>query len=133
MEIYSPLSNIPGVKFFGLQKGAEGKQAVPEGLDLINFGDELKDMGNTAGLVANLDLVISIDTSIVHLAGAMGKVVWVLLPFAGDFRWLCDREDSPWYPTMRLFRQGKREEWTEVVGRIARELKSKSAILGAAL
>jgi tetratricopeptide (TPR) repeat protein len=124
LEIYAPLANLPGVRFFGLQKGPEGKQAIPVGLELINLGDELHDMGDTAGLAANLDLVISIDTSIVHLAGAMGKPVWVLLPFVCDFRWLCDREDSPWYPTMRLFRQGKREGWVEVVKRIAEELET---------
>ena len=77
---------------------------------------------DTAALIANLDLVISVDTAVAHLAGAMGKPVWVLLPYSPDWRWLLDREDSPWYSTMRLFRQKSLGDWTEVIERVAQSL-----------
>ena len=88
---------------------------APQGLNLIDYTDELVSYSDTAALLANLDLIISVDTSVVHLAGAMGKVVWALLPFAPDWRWLLDREDSPWYPTMRLFRQPQPGDWVSVM------------------
>ena len=73
--------------------------------DLLHFGDALQNFSDTAALISNLDLVISVDTSVAHLAGALAKPVWVLLPFVPDWRWLLDRNDSPWYRTARLFRQ----------------------------
>ena len=92
--------------------------------DLLHFGDELKTFADTAALISNLDLVISVDTSVVHLAGALAKPVWVLLPFIPDWRWLLDREDSPWYPTARLFRQDETREWDNVVARVQASLPS---------
>ena len=92
--------------------------------DVAHFGDELADFGDTAALIEAMDLVISIDTGVAHLAGAMGKPVWILLAFAPDWRWLLQREDSPWYPTARLFRQPALDDWTRVIPRIARELES---------
>ena len=86
--------------------------------DLLDFGDELKTFADTAALMSNLDLIISVDTSTVHLAGALAKPVWVLLPFLPDWRWLLDREDSPWYPTARLFRQDDTREWDNVIKRV---------------
>jgi tetratricopeptide (TPR) repeat protein len=86
--------------------------------DLLHFGDELKTFADTAALMSNLDLIISVDTSVVHLAGALAKPVWVLLPFVPDWRWLLDREDSPWYPTALLFRQDKTREWDNVIARV---------------
>ena len=83
---------------------------------------ELRDFGDTAGLIANLDLVVSVDTSVAHLAGALGKPVWVLLPFAPDWRWMMDRDDSPWYGKARLFRQEKMGNWRPVLQRVAREV-----------
>jgi ADP-heptose:LPS heptosyltransferase len=84
---------------------------------------------DTAATILNLDLIISVDTMVAHLAGALGKRVWTLLPFSADWRWMADRQDSPWYPTMRLFRQPKRDDWlpviSEVVDRLHR-LVSKS-------
>jgi ADP-heptose:LPS heptosyltransferase len=77
-------------------------------------------------MIANLDLVISSDTSVVHLAGAMGKPVWILLPLSPDWRWMLDRPDSPWYPTMRLFRQKTFGDWTEVIDRVAAALRMPS-------
>jgi ADP-heptose:LPS heptosyltransferase len=90
---------------------------------MIDWTKELGDFAETAGLVENLDLVISVDTSVAHLAGAMGKRVWVLLPFVPDWRWMLGRDDSLWYPTMRLFRQTKIGDWGEVVGRVRTELE----------
>ena len=80
-------------------------------LRLIDWTTDLRDFAETAALIDNLDLVITIDTSVAHLAGAMGKPVWVLLPFMPDWRWMLDRTDSAWYPTMRLFRQPKIADW----------------------
>jgi ADP-heptose:LPS heptosyltransferase len=96
-------------------------------MKVVDHSAELTDYGETAGLVENLDLVIAVDTSVAHLAGAMGKLVWVMLPAAPDWRWMLGREDSPWYPSMRLFRQEKRGEWASVIERMAealRELKN---------
>ena len=86
--------------------------------DLLHFDDALTDFSDTAALISNLDLVISVDTSVAHLAGALPKPVWVLLSFLGDWRWLCDREDSPWYPTARLFRQDSTRAWDNVIARV---------------
>jgi ADP-heptose:LPS heptosyltransferase len=78
----------------------------------------LRDFADTASVVAQLDLVISVDTSMAHLAGALARTTWVLLPFAPDWRWMLDREDSPWYPTVRLFRQTAPGDWAAVVHRV---------------
>jgi hypothetical protein len=86
--------------------------------DLLHFGPELKSLSDTAALMANLDLIVSVDTSVAHLAGALGKPVWILLPFIPDWRWLLDREDSPWYPTARLFRQNHARTWDDVIIRV---------------
>ncbi|HTV47862.1 MAG TPA: glycosyltransferase family 9 protein, partial [Phycisphaerae bacterium] len=94
----------------------------PAGMELIDWTAELKDFADTAALIANLDLVITIDTAAVHLAGALGKPVWTLLPFIPDWRWMLEREDSPWYPTMRLFRQSIRGDWDGVIKRVAEAL-----------
>jgi tetratricopeptide (TPR) repeat protein len=91
----------------------------------IHFGPELRDFADTAALIENLDLVISVDTSIVHLAGALGKPVWVLLPRVPDWRWLLERDDSPWYPTARLFRQDKPGDWPDVIDRVAQALAQR--------
>jgi hypothetical protein len=86
--------------------------------NMLQFGREIGDFSDTAALIAQLDLVISVDTSVAHLAGALGKPVWVLLTYAPDWRWLLDRDDSPWYPTARLFRQGDSRAWDGVIGRV---------------
>jgi ADP-heptose:LPS heptosyltransferase len=115
----SPLEGIDAT-FVSLQREVRAADAVvlQERGDLIHFGDELKDFSDTAALVANMDLVVSIDTSVAHLAGAMAKRVWVLLPFIPDWRWLLDRDDSPWYPTARLFRQDETRGWDNVMARV---------------
>jgi len=92
--------------------------------NIIHFGDELRDFSDTAALISHLDLVISVDTSVAHLAGALSKPVWILLPFVPDWRWLLDREDSPWYPTARLFRQDHSRVWDGVIERVQKALRS---------
>jgi ADP-heptose:LPS heptosyltransferase len=91
-------------------------------LELANLGPELNDIGDTAAVMSLMDLIITTDTSVPHLAGALGRPVWLMLQFAPDFRWLLEREDSPWYPTMRLFRQKSPGDWNGVIGRVAEAL-----------
>ena len=85
----------------------------------MRVDDKLGDFADTAALIEALDRVISVDTSVAHLAGALGKPVWILLPFCPDWRWLTGRDDSPWYPSARLFRQGAPGDWQGVIGRVA--------------
>ena len=92
---------------------------------IVHFGEQLRDFSDTAALIANLDLVISVDTAVAHLAGALAKPVWVLLPFVPDWRWLLDRDDSPWYPTMRLFRQDESRTWDNVIARVSATLRDQ--------
>ena len=87
------------------------------------FGDALKDFSDTAAIIDCLDLVITVDTAVAHLAGAMGKPVWILLPYVPDWRWLLDRDDSPWYPTARLFRQDETRAWDNVIARVHEALR----------
>lgn len=126
LETLAPLGRLPGVSFYSLQKGEAAAQAKtpPEGMRLLDYTDDISDFSDTAALTAHLDLVLSIDTSVAHLAGAMGKEVWTLLPYELDWRWMIDREDSPWYPTMRLFRQPCHGDWQSVVDRVKVELES---------
>ena len=91
---------------------------------IVHVGDELATFADTAAVVANLDLVVAVDTAVVHLAGAMGKPVWVLLPFVPDWRWMIERSDSPWYPTARLFRQPRAGDWESVIAAVGAELAS---------
>lgn len=120
-----PLFNIPNIQFFSLQKGRcvqEIKILLPG--KLINLDPYLDDFADTAAAMQDLDLVISIDSSPAHLAGALARPVWTLIPFPGEWRWMLNREDSPWYPTMRLFRQPKAGDWASVIKRVSEELKS---------
>jgi hypothetical protein len=89
---------------------------------MLRLGEELTDFAATAALIAEMDLVITVDTAVAHLAGALGKPVWILLPYVADWRWLRDRDDSPWYPTARLFRQPAAGDWAGVIERVAVEL-----------
>jgi tetratricopeptide (TPR) repeat protein len=125
LEQLAPLLNVEGTVFYSLQfgAGAEQMKLLPPGVQLIDLGDELKDFANVAAIVANLDLVISIDSAVAHLAGALGKPVWILLNKGCDWRWFLGREDSPWYPTARLFRQSAPGEWLEVVKRVELALR----------
>jgi tetratricopeptide (TPR) repeat protein len=124
----APLWSATGVTFISLQKGMGEKEAsLPmPGQPILHLGSDIVDFSDTAAIVSQLDLVICVDTAIAHLAGALGKSCWVLLPFIGtDWRWLDNREDSPWYPgVMRLFRQTEINNWDEVVERVSSELIS---------
>ena len=124
LEQFAPLAAAPGVQFISLQTGEPAAEAAepPAGLDLIDLAHDLADFAATAALVANLDLVISVDTAVAHLAGALGKPVWILSRSDGCWRWLNGREDSPWYPTARLFHQRTRGDWDEVIDRVVGEL-----------
>ncbi len=120
----APLWSVRGVRFFSLQAGSAGQAALapPPGQPLLHLGSESADFADTAAALDAMDLLICVDTSIAHLAGAMAMPCWVLLPqYRTDWRWLRDRDDSSWYPTgMRLFRQARRGDWAGVVER-ARE------------
>ena len=110
--------------FVSLQKDVRaGDAAVLKARsDVLHFGDELN-FSETAALISNLDLIISVDTSVAHLAGALAKPVWVMLAFIPDWRWLLDRDDSPWYPTARLFRQDDSRAWESVIARVRAALQ----------
>ena len=112
-----------GADFVSLQKGpGADDKALLDQAGIIDPTADLTDFAETAALVTCLDIVISVDTSVAHLAGALGRVTWTLLPYSPDFRWLLDRDDSPWYPTMRLFRQNESRDWDELVDRVRAEL-----------
>jgi ADP-heptose:LPS heptosyltransferase len=125
LEQLAPLTKLEGTTFYSLQMGAPAGQVKQLGdrVRLVDLQDEQKDFADTAAIVASLDLVISIDTSVAHLAGAMGKPVWVLLSKSPDWRWFLDREDNPWYPTSHLFRQSTLGNWQDVVIRVERKLR----------
>ena len=125
LNCLAAVAEIPGIQCFSLQKGelsAEEKKLLQK-LNCVELGNGFEDFSDTAGAIANLDLLISVDTSVVHLAGAMGRNVWTLLPFAPDWRWMLNRQDSPWYPSMRLFRQEEKGNWNSVIDRVLSELK----------
>lgn len=124
LTLLSPLGGVSGVRFYNLQKGPPAIQAEnpPPGLKMTHLGSDLHSFADTAAAMSCLDLIICTDTSSAHLAGALGRPTWLLLQFMPDWRWLLQREDSPWYPTMRLFRQRKRGDWVEAVNRVAESL-----------
>ena len=123
-EYLSRLSEIGEVAYFSVQKGddADPARSPPRDLPTIDLSVDLNDFSDTAAAMLNLDLIISIDTVTAHLAGALGRPTWTLLPRVADWRWLLDREDSPWYPTMRLYRQTTAGDWAGVIARVVRDL-----------
>jgi Flp pilus assembly protein TadD len=128
LDLLAPLWDSAEVQFFSLQKGqgeAEAQAAASAGR-LVHLGSELNDLADTAAVVAQLDLVICVDTAIAHVAGALGKPCWVLLPAIGcDWRWHLERDDSPWYPgVMRLFRQGAGGNWPDMIAGLAQSLQA---------
>lgn len=127
LDALAPLARIPGVRYYSLQVGAAATQAPPPGLSLAPLPEAASDFAGTAALMMNLDLVISVDTAIAHLAGALGRPTWTLLAFAPDWRWLRRRTDSPWYPSMRLYRQQRFADWAAPIGRIAADLAALAA------
>lgn len=134
LALLARLGGVPGVRFFSLQKGAGEDEAAapPPGLNLTVLGDRLEDFADTAAVIAGLDLVIAVDTAVAHLAGALGLPCWLLLPwYRADWRWLKEREDSPWYPgVMRLFRQPAMEDWDTVVTRVEAALRERAKAPG---
>jgi tetratricopeptide (TPR) repeat protein len=122
-----PLTGVAGANFVSLQKDVRAADADDFARcgNLIDLRNELRDFADTAAIIANLDLVITVDTAVAHLAGAMGKPVWVLLPRVPDFRWLLDRATSPWYPGARLFRKGQADTWDDVIASVASELAAR--------
>jgi hypothetical protein len=129
LAAFAPLARVGGVRLVSLQKGpgAEQLAALRGRLPVVDFGDDLGASGpypDTAALMRGLDLVVTVDTATAHLAGALGVPVWVPLSTIVDWRWLLGREDSPWYPTMRLFRQAQLGDWGPVFARLAEELRA---------
>ena len=124
MADLAPIGNVPGIALLALQKGPKTGQAggwygrAP----LINLGAEIQDYDDTMAILANIELLVTVDTSVAHLAGAMGRPVWIMLPFAPDWRWLLRRADTPWYPSVRLFRQSTVRRWDDVLGAVATAL-----------
>jgi len=120
----APLAGVTGACFVSLQKDAAAAQsaAPPTGLSLHDWTDELHDLADTAALIEALDLVITVDTSVAHLAGALGKRVWILTCFEACWRWLMERDDSPWYPSARLWRQPRPGDWDSVIAAVAAAL-----------
>jgi hypothetical protein len=115
---------LPGVQLYSLQKGPPESEltGMPDGAPIIDLAPLLADFADTAAAVSELDLILMTDSAVVHLAGAMGKPVWALLNFVPHWQWLSDRADSPWYPSVRLFRQRAWGDWTGVFDRAAAEL-----------
>lgn len=128
LDVLAPLGAVGGVNFISLQKGAGEDESMqpPSGLHLTSLGSQLTDFADTAAVIASLDLVICVDTAVAHLAGALGKLCWVMLPdYMTDWRWMTERSDSPWYPgVMRLFRQTTMGDWNPVVAEVADSLKA---------
>jgi len=125
LKYFQRLFNIPNIAFYSLQKelkSAELKE-ISAPINLVDLSSKINDFADTAAVIAQLDLVITVDTAVAHLAGAIGKPVWVLLCYNADWRWMTEREDSPWYPSVRLFRQNQRGDWQEVMARVSEALK----------
>lgn len=120
----APLAEVAGCSFVSIQKGPKAAEAKapPPGLRLTDLNGEITDFDDTAAILSVADLLISVDSSPVHLAGALNRPAWAMLPFISEWRWLTEREDSPWYPSLRLFRQQSRGDWAGVVRRMAEAL-----------
>lgn len=123
LAAFSPLAKLSGACFYSLQVGAGRDDIATSGMQLVDYCDQLKSFDDTAALIANLDLVIGVDTATIHLAGALGKPVWILVPHISDWRWLAGQNSSPWYPTMTVFRQENSGDWDSVLGRVALALE----------
>jgi hypothetical protein len=124
LQTFEPLLRVPGVTFFSVQKGERSRElaTLPADIVVSDLERYLQDFGDLAVILEQLDLVITVDTSVAHLAGALGKPVWTLLSAVPDWRWGFVGETTPWYPTMRLFRQTQSGQWGEVLARVAQTL-----------
>ncbi len=128
MSTLAPILAVPGVDFFGLQKPLpdEDRAFAASQPHFTDLSQELTDFAETGAAMENLDLVIAVDTAVVHLAGALGREAWVLVPEPADWRWLLDRADNPWYPSLRLFRQSKPTEWGPVLEQVSVALRQRA-------
>ena len=124
-ELLAPLIASVDADFVSLQVGARAEEISTLPVDRVIFAcnGQLGDFADTAAVIAQLDLVLGVDTAVMHLAGALGKPVWMLLPFMPDYRWLLSRDDTPWYLSMRLFRQAKAGDWITLIANVSAELK----------
>jgi Glycosyltransferase family 9 (heptosyltransferase) len=124
LERLTPLFARPGICFVSLQCGvsSDDDRILRQHPDILCLGQEVTDFADTAAIISLLDVVVSVDTAIAHLAGALGKPVLLMLPYAADFRWLIGRRDSPWYPTAQLFRQPRFGDWKTVVTQVGEAL-----------
>ncbi len=131
LKDFSPLLQLPGIAFYSLQKGTpvEELTQLSSQVPLQDLSSQLDDFAATAAVIAQLDLTISVDTAVAHLAGALNRPVWVLLCDKADWRWMLEREDSPWYPGMRLFRQSQSGDWAGVFARVTEALSRQVQIL----
>lgn len=123
LDFFSEFAKLENVSVYSLQKGAGEEQLINSPLNIVNLGSSFNDFSDTAAAIENLDLVITVDTAIAHLAGALGKPTWILIPFMPCWRWFLDREDSPWYESVRLFRQQEPGNWNEVRNRLLENFK----------
>lgn len=129
LALFQRLIETPGTRFFSLLKGSQAREIDELGLSeqVTDLNELITDFADTAAVINELDLVISVDTSAAHLAGAMGKPVWLLLEYSAEWRWLTERDDTPWYPTMRLFRQDRSGDWVGLFARVEEALKELAA------
>ena len=134
LEHFAPLAELPGAELVSFQAGPPARELQASGWRglIREAGDELVPFEATADALAEVDLVITVDTAMAHLAGALGRTVWTLLAFAPDWRWMLGRDDTPWYPTMRLFRQPAPNDWASVFREVRRELTALAAKSGRA-
>ena len=124
-ELFRLLVEAPGVSAFSLMVGRDGEASRVFGDGVVDLEEYLTDFSETAAAIANMDLVISVDTAVAHVAGALGVPVCTLLPYTAYWLWILECDDTPWYPSMRLFRQEKRKEWASVLERVAAELADR--------
>ena len=127
LDRLAPLFEVSACEFYSLQKGGDAAAQLrdsPLRPRIVDWTEDLRDFSDTAALIEVLDLVISVDTSVAHLAGALGKPFWLLNRYSTCWRWLLDRDDSPWYPTARLFRQDESRDWDAVVIRVRDALRA---------
>ena len=118
------LAGLPRVQFYSLQRHEPGGAPPPPELGVIDLMDGVGDFADTAARVAGLDLVIAVDTAVAHLAATMGKPVWLLSRWRGCWRWLLNREDSPWYPSLRVVRQARPNDWAGVIAAVRQDLEA---------
>ncbi len=126
-SLFDPLLVLDSARFFSLQMGPAAEQLSKADARIVDLKSAIRDFADTAALIAQLDLVITVDTAVAHLAGALARPTWVLLPFAPDWRWHLEREDSSWYPTVRLFRQPRPGDWFAVIEQVRVELSKLAA------